>query len=179
MSQLLVVGVLPAKAKTLVQQYDIDLMLDQIEYASAQISADQRGRGKIENPAGFIIYSIENALPVPASFQTVRKLKQNQVQRSKEMEEQHREVALQTKYSEWKNELANAELNARFNERELEEKIKEIISIRRRMDPHFKRMSGDPLRNLALQFLRKDILEELCLPSYEEWRSEQVQGQLF
>jgi len=179
MSQLVVAGVLPAKAKTLVQQYDADLMLDQIEYASAQIAADQRGRGRIENPAGFIIYSIENALPVPASFQTVRKFKQDQAQRSKAMEEQHREFVLQMKYSEWKNELANAELNARFNERELEEKLKEIVSIRRRMDPHFKRMSGDPLRNLALQFLRKDILEELCLPSYEDWRSEQVQGQLF
>jgi hypothetical protein len=39
--------------------------------------------------------------------------------------------------------------------------------------------NGDGLENLAMAFLRKDIKEELMLPSFEEWRKEHKQVELF
>jgi len=69
-------GILPAKAKALALQYDPELITDQIEYAQSQMSTDSSGKQKIANPAGFIIYTIENALPVPSSFLTSRKKRQ-------------------------------------------------------------------------------------------------------
>ena len=43
---------------------------DQIEYSEYLIAQDRRGRGKISNPAGFIIWAIENNLSVPADLET-------------------------------------------------------------------------------------------------------------
>jgi len=174
-------GILPAKAKMLVQQYDPEQIVDQVEYAQTQIFSGSHGRQKIDNPAGFIIYNIENGLPVPATFLTTRKRKElDTIREQRELEMQY-EATLQIKYMQWKEGLVNAELEARYSGSQLSRVLGEIISKRMKSDPQFKRMSMNKpgLETLALSYLRKELLEELMVPSYDDWKKEQRQGELF
>jgi hypothetical protein len=171
-------GVLPAKAKALAMQYEPEVLLDQIEYAVSQIDVDARGRQKIENAAGFIIYTIENGLPVPATFQTSRRKKQLATEKEKQREKENLEFELQSQYEEWKESLVKAEINARFQGDALKDKLREIVS-QLRTDPRISRLDGPRREKVALQFLSKDIKEELMLPTFEQWREQNVQGKLF
>jgi len=63
-------GVLPAKVAKLVIMYGAEVVSETVEYLAAQVAP---GRRRIDNPAGLIIYSLENALPVPVSFMSSRK----------------------------------------------------------------------------------------------------------
>jgi hypothetical protein len=171
-------GVLSTKAKSLVLQHDPEVLLDQIEYAISQIVVDARGGQKIKNAAGFIIYSIENGLPVPASFQTSRRKRELAIEEEKQRAQQNQTFKLQTQYLEWKESLIQAEINARYEGNALKEKLREIVH-QRRTDPHFSRLVPSQKESLALQLLSKDIREELMLPSFEEWREQNLQGHLF
>ncbi|HTF70486.1 MAG TPA: hypothetical protein VK638_48215, partial [Edaphobacter sp.] len=166
-------GIVPAKAKLLAQQYDADLILDQIEYAHSQMSPN--GRQKIGNPAGFIIYTIENALPVPSTFLTSRKKRDLDIEQDREREA----LRLNKRYLEWKEGLIAAEIAARYPGDELKHKLREVITERKRTDQYFQVMTGPVLEKLALSVLKKDIENELSLPAFEEWAKEQKQGQLF
>src|SRR5579875_3177280 len=64
-------GVLSAKAEALVAQFGVENVIDTVEYLSATALAGKRK--SVENPAGLIIYSIENGLPVPATFMSSRR----------------------------------------------------------------------------------------------------------
>jgi hypothetical protein len=67
-------GVAERKARQLALDVpDQQPVLDQIEYAEHLIAQDRRGRGKITNPAGFLIWAIESNLSVPVDFQTSRR----------------------------------------------------------------------------------------------------------
>ena len=178
---LLEQGIIPAKAKALVQQYDPEQIVDQIEYAQTQIFSGPQGRQKIDNPAGFIIYNIEQGLPVPSTFLTSRKRKGlDAVREQRDLEMQH-ENSLQIRYMEWKEGLFNAELAARYNESQLPRVLNEIISKRMKTDLQFKRLAMNrmALEKTALSLLRKELLEDMMVPTYDEWKKEQRQGELF
>ena len=67
-------GVVERKARQLALDIaDDQPVSDQIEYAEHLIQQDRRGRGKIANPAGFLVWAIENNLSVPPDFETTRK----------------------------------------------------------------------------------------------------------
>ena len=166
-------GIAPPKAKLLAQQYDAELVLDQIEYAHSQMSPN--GKQKIGNPAGFIIYTIENALPVPSTFLTSRKKRHLEIEQDREREA----LRLKNRYFEWKEGLITAEINARYPGDDLKQKLRGVITERKRTDQYFQVMSGVVLEKLALSVLRKDVENELSLPAFEEWAKEQKQGQLF
>ena len=172
-------GVSAAKAKSLVCQFDPELMLEQIEYAQSQIEVDAKGRKKISNPAGFVIYCIESGLAVPGDFQTGRKRRERMILQNQQERQREEQFRMQEKYLDWKDKLVNAELDARYKGDELKRKLREIISQRQRSDDHFRRLNGLPLENLALAFLRKDVVSEMSLPTFEEWLQEQTQGHLF
>jgi len=176
---LIQTGVSTSRAKSLVCQFDPELMLEQIEYAQWQIEVDAKGRRKIENPAGFVIYYIESGLAVPGDFQTSRQKREIKILKVQHEREREEEYRMQEKYFKWKDKLIHDELDARYTADELKRKLQEIISQRQRSDGHFQRLSGVPLENLALAFLRKDVVNEMSLPAFEEWRKEQVQGNLF
>lgn len=168
-------GITPAKAKALAQQYDSQLIIDQIEYAQAQMSIGTNGKQRIANPAGFIIYSIESALPVPSTFQTSRKKRQLEAEQDREREA----LRLEHRYFEWKEGLIGAEISARYPGNELKQKLQNIITERKRTDEYFRLNQGGFAEKLALSVLKKDVESELSLPSLQEWVKEQKQGQLF
>jgi hypothetical protein len=169
-------GVAPSKAKSLVQEYDPDLVMDQIEHALSQMDESSSGsKRKINNPAGFIIYTIENSLPVPATFLTSRKKRQLEIEQDKEREA----LRAGTQYAEWKDGLINAEISARFPGDDLKHKLREIISDRKRTDEHFRVLPVNVLEKLALNILKKEMEGELSLPDFDSWIKDQKQGQLF
>jgi hypothetical protein len=82
-------------------------------------------------------------------------------------------------YQEWREQLVEAELKARYPSSALANKINEVATQRRRTDDVFARVTPDQREKLALQLLRKELREELQLPSLEEWAQSKSQIELF
>jgi hypothetical protein len=177
LSALIAHGIAPAKAMDLVSRRDPETVIDQTEYVASQTATDRRGR--IENPAGLLIYTIENNLPLPADFVTSRRKRAQQEQRLKAQKEKDRETTVWLEYQEWREQLVEAELKARYPNSALEIKINEVAAQRRRTDEVFARVAPNQRENLALQLLRKELREELQLPSLEEWIQSKSQIELF
>jgi hypothetical protein len=171
-------GISPAKAAALVRQHDPQTILHQIEYAEFLISRDRRQ--KLDNPAGFIIYTIENQVPVPTSFVTSRRLsEQEQKAREQQLAQDAGLFELQVRYEEWIEKQVEDELAARYPGPELKKKIKHVIVQRVRSDERFSKIPPVHQEALALQFLRKDTKEELATPSFDQWREQGQQQTLF
>ena len=69
--------------------------MDQIEYAEYLI---HQGRGRITNPAGFLIWVVENNLSVPPDFETSRKKELREAREAEENEERCRRYQLRDEY---------------------------------------------------------------------------------
>lgn len=170
-------GISPAKAAALASQHDPAAILDQIEYGAFLIARDKRK--KFDNPAGFIIYTVENEVPVPTSFVTSRRLKEQQEKAQSRQEKDAEAFELRIAYDEWIEGKIEGEIGNRFQGALLQKRLKNVIAQRVRNDERFGRMTGAQQEALALQFLRKDMREELVLPSFEQWCELKHQMQLF
>lgn len=170
-------GISQVKAGALTRLHDPRTIADQVEYAEFLISRDRRG--KFDNPAGFIIYTIENQVAVPASFVTTRRVREQEEIAKKQDEHNAQVLGLQVKYDEWIDDRVEEAVGARFPGPELKKKIKEVIGHRVRADERFSRMASQHQEVLALQFLRRDIREELALPAFQEWCGRKHQLDLF
>ena len=170
-------GVLAAKAQILAQTYDPETIVDQIEYADFQLRNDRRG--KIDNPAGFIIYSIENNLPIPSQFVTSRHRRDQEERSKKKREQEAQKQALEFSYKEWRDLQVQAEVEARYSKENLDGRIREIATQRSRTDSFFSKVPPQQKLILALQLLRKEVGDDLSLPTFEQWSEEQRQINLF
>lgn len=170
-------GVSPAKARSLVCQYDPEAIVDQIEYAEFLMLRDRRRT--FDNPAGFIIYTIENQVPVPTSFATSRRLREHEITAQKQLARDSHIVELQLKYEEWIESQVEEEIANRHVVPGLKKKIKEVIAKRVRTDERFSKMAQQHQESLAMQFLRKDTRDELALPSFGQWCEQKQQMKLF
>jgi hypothetical protein len=174
---LLSLGVLSSTANSLIKQYEANYILDLAEYAAHLTREDKNGR--IGNPAGLLIYWLRNEMPVPSSFETSRRRKSAETARQqRSIEEQHR-LALDIAYTDWRDQQIERELEKRFPGEELEKKTHEIIEQRRKNDQYFVRVRNEHLPILARQILRKEIREQMELPSLDEWLKTNSQGNLF
>ncbi len=170
-------GISPAKASALAKLHQPEMIVDQIEYAEFLISRDRRR--KFDNPAGFIIYAIENQVPVPTSFVTSRRLCEQEEALKTHHEREAKIVGLQVEHDEWIDKRIEEEIHTRYPGLALKTKIKEVIAQRVRTDERFRQMAAQHQEALALQFLRRDTREELVLPSFQEWRDQKPQLNLF
>ena len=94
-------GVAERKARQLALDIaDEQPVSDQIEYAESLILQDRRSRGKIANPAGFIVWAIENNLSVPAAFETSRKRSLREAQEQAANDERFQLLQLKNEYDE-------------------------------------------------------------------------------
>jgi ATP-dependent Lon protease len=176
-SALLERGVSPAKAALLVKKFNPSSILDQIEYAEFLMSKDRRR--KFENPAGFIIYTVENNVPVPTEFATTRKTRQQQQRALFDANQQIQTLELQRQYEDWVSERVDKEMKERFAATALKAKIKETIKKHSSLDERFAQMLPIHQEPIALQFLKRDISEQILLPSFEEWKKSTDQLGLF
>jgi hypothetical protein len=167
-------GVLPAKAKQLVERCGADTVADTVEYLASQISAGKRGN--VENPAGLIIYSLENGLPVPAQFVSERR---NRTLTAKKTAQGEARLDAELAYEQWVESRREEALASRYSELELEGKLKEIVKDRMRRDESFRRVPEKNRPGLARQIMIKELSEELTLPGFEQWLLEHSQTSFF
>ena len=170
-------GVAPSRCVKLVATFGEDLVCDTVEYLESQMKSGKRNA--IENPAGFIIYSLENGLPVPAGFVTSRRREQMKQNAERERLEQEAARALQLSYMRWTDARHQEVLNERYSGAALELKIAEVIRDCRKSENYFQRMPSSQHRSLALQLILKEIRETVSLPSFEEWKAVNSQIDLF
>jgi hypothetical protein len=170
-------GVSAAKAGALIQEHDPELIVDQIEYAEHLILSGKKR--KIENPAGFIIYAIENSLSVPTGFVTTRRRLEKEQRARTQMEQEARLAEQREEYESWRDAQVEQELGRRYPGAELKKKIKEIVKLRVRMDDSFRRMLPPHQEALAGQFLRQETREGLEAPTFEQWSEQRRQQNMF
>ncbi len=170
-------GISEAKAQSLVRQQEPAAVIDQIEYAEHMMARDRKG--KFENPAGFIIYMIENRVPVPANFPTSRRIREQNETNAAESEKELHRIRLEEMYKEHVRNLVDDELRRRFPGPALAKQLKTVASARAKKDPRFAQMHPEQQRPVAEQFLRRELQETMSLPSFEEWSETSAQMDLF
>ncbi len=170
-------GISEAKAQALARREDPDTILDQIEYAEHLMTRDRRG--KIENPAGFIIYSIENRVPVPSNFASSRKIRRQREIEAEQAENSLHRIRLEEKYEEFVRTRVDEELRTRFPGAELQKQIRVVIAERVRHDERFSHLASKQQVPVAEQFLRQEVRESLVLPVFEDWCETHQQLNLF
>jgi hypothetical protein len=169
-------GVLPDRARSLVQTYGPERVLDIVDYQSSQMKGKV---SRVQNPAGLIIFSLENSLPIPVSFVTSRLRKEVQDKAKAADELRQRDAELRISYVESKDQRLEEEFAKRFTPPELRAKVQEIILEHGKSDAIFKRVTSEQGQQIALQLIRKEILDETGFPSFEDWVSGQTQFSLF
>lgn len=174
-------GVTEAKAQTLLKLASPDAILEQIAYALHLMANDRRG--KFENPAGFIIYSIENNVPIPANFVAAHRKRSQQQQdgegatgRSGDAE---RRIRLEELYDEFVRTEVERELQKRFAGASLARRVDSVMRDRVRREPRFAQMSADQQREIAAQMLRREVRDSLPLPTFDQWNQSTEQMNLF
>ena len=177
-------GVVPAKALKLVAQHGVEVVSDTVEYLASQVAHSKRKT--IDNPAGLIIYSIENALPVPATFMTSRKRKaaeealtQKRLRDKRAAEVQSKAMKDEMAYSKWIDEQQDRAVREMYSEEDLTRKITQLCRELSQRDDRVRRMPETAKRDVAYRLLRKELAAEIQLPSLEEWQVTNEQTRLF
>lgn len=170
-------GISPAKAGMLVRQFSATAIQDQIEYAEHLVATDRRG--KLDNPAGFIIYAIESQLPIPAAFMTSRRLREKGVRDADDAIAVSRLMQAQSDFDDYIDREINQEIQRRYPGTELKKQLKHVVKQQIRSDVRFQKMSPDQQEACAQQLLRNELKSSLALPSFESWCESQEQPGLF
>jgi hypothetical protein len=179
--QLVLRGVSERKARQLALDISEQQAVgDQIEYAEHLIAQDRRGRGKISNPAGFIIWAIENNVSVPGDFETSRKRRLREAQIEAEAAEQLRKLNLELAYDQFCDEAVDERFAADYPSDRLESAVREELRQLKREQPDW--FSGVPdacRREVAIGHLRSKVREGLDLPTFGRWSKSDLQQRLF
>ena len=180
-------GVTEEKASSICRIHDCSQLQERIEYLDTEIAADH-GR-RIKNPAGFIISFIDGGKAVPGGFESAA-----QASARAQMREQQRvaieerasrdldNLNLRERYQSWKEAKADEVLAETFTPTELELRligVRTQISKDRRLNVLLERLSPELRRKELLKALKKEIIVELDLPSFDDWAVEHGQANLF
>jgi hypothetical protein len=174
-------GVAERKARQLALDIpDEQAVSDQIEYAEYLIQQDRRVRGKISNPAGFVIWAIENNLSVPPEFETARKRRLREARQQADGEQRARALELESQYDEFCQRQMQKEIESQYPADRLESALRDQMKAIKREQPEwFQRIPEVTRREAALARLKSTILDNLNLPSLERWTKLNLQQQLF
>ncbi len=177
MHALLKHGVIPAKARKLVERFGEETVLDTVEYLECQFQSNSRQ--SIGNPAGLIIYSIENALPLPAGFVGTRRRRMMQEMEARSRAAEEARIEAELAYGLWTEAARRTALAEQYSDVELQQKLESIVAMRMKTDEAFRRVPAKNRSSLALQILLKELESSLDLPSLEEWTLEHKQMPMF
>ncbi len=170
-------GVLPSKAESLVAQFGVESVLDTVDYLSATAFGGKRK--SVENPAGLIIYSLENRLPVPAIFMSSRKQQAVNGVKQHEASEASRREAEFFLYKEWLEAEQDRIIRSQFSQTELDLRLANTVRKLAESDERFRNMTSKGKTEFARRTLRKELGAEVILPCFEEWRTSYPQAGLF
>jgi len=171
-------GISQSKALSLAEFATPEAIMEQIDYATHLMARDRRG--KFENPAGFIIYSIENSIPIPKDFKASRKaLARQQAEAAASPEADAHRIRLEEEYEEFIHTQVEDEVQKRFGGNAFAKRVESVKRDRVRKEPRFAQMSSQQQREIAEQMLRREITDSLPLPTFEEWNQAAEQMNLF
>lgn len=170
-------GISPAKAEELLRYEDSETILEQIEFGEYLMSRHKRS--KFDNPAGFLIYLIENRIPVAPSFESSRRRRRREELSAAESEQKVHRIRLEESYEVFVRQEVEDELARRFPDRELEKQIDKIVVGKVRSDERFSHMHSVFQRQIAAQLLRQELRETMTLPTLSEWCESMPQEKLF
>jgi hypothetical protein len=133
----------------------------------------------VENPAGLIIYSLENEFPVPVGFISSRRRAAMRETAERLQAKEAENNRLHEVYERWVESERDKAFATRYPDAELEARLGEVIAAQRKSNPLFKRVSVDQHRPMALQIIRKEVNVSFTVPSFEDWVSGTRQIDLF
>lgn len=173
-------GVAERKARQLALDVaDHQPVADQIEYAEHLIKQDRRGRAKISNPAGFIIWAIEQNLVVPADFETTTRRRHRDEADRRESEMQVHRLRLEDEYQDYCRDEVQRVIEGYSPER-LELALREQYKAIKREQPEwFGRIPEVTKREVAMSRLQTSVASEADLLSFDIWRKRAPQRSLF
>lgn len=179
--ELIARGVAERKARQLALDVsDEQPVFDQIEYAEHLIQQDRRGRGRIANPAGFLVWAIENNLSVPPEFETARRRSLLQAAEEAANDQRSRMLQLQSEYDAYTEQQISRHLDTNYSAEHLEAVLRDQMKIIRREQPDwFARVPDSTRREVAMARLRAGVRESLNLPAFERWAAQHPQQKLF
>ncbi len=169
-------GIAPAKAKSLFDRFGSDVVTDTVEYLESQMNSSRRS--DIENPAGLIIYSLENCLPVPAGFVSSRRRAALQEAAERRRVKEAEKYKLEMAYGRWLEIQREEALARQYPGAQLDAKLEEVVRANNN-DTMFRRVGPKQRYDMALQLVRKEIRDSLVMPSFEAWLSQSSQIGLF
>jgi hypothetical protein len=174
-------GVAERKARQLALDVaDDQPVLDQIEYVDYLIQQDRRGRGTIANPAGFLVWAIENNLSVPPEFETSRKARLRQALEQASQNQRFAALSLENEYEQFCQEQVQKQFVVAYPAERLETALREQMKAIRREQPEwFARVPDTTRREVAMGRLKSGIRETLDLPSREAWSKLNLQQRLY
>lgn len=165
--RLLAHSVAEDKARRLLTTYGAERVRDCVAYVENMLS--QRQRHRIENPAGMIIYALQNDMPLPAEF----------MKRVSETKSTAKEAELQEEYKKWVDRMIDAEVGAHYPGERLKVKIQEIVADRVAADELYARFSPAQRNGFAQLLLRKEIQDSTPLSTFDEWLAGRKQLEFF
>jgi hypothetical protein len=155
-------------------------VLDQIDYVEYLIQQDRRGRGSISNPAGFLIWAVENNLSVPSEFETSRKKRLREAHEQANGNQRSAALHLENDYEQFCQQQIQKRLETDYPAERLETSLREQMKLIRREQPEwFSRVPDSTRREVALGRLKSVIRETLDLPTREGWSKQNLQQRLY
>lgn len=180
-------GVSAAKAAELACKLEPDAILDRVDYVVSQIAQDHKR--SIRNPTGYLITFLEGEQKIPPSFKTKRQKQAEEREQLAKEAEQDAEgnrlvlmMRLEDEYNRWAFAEADRVIAREYAGDRLKEQLKRISNQLREdrdVGTSLARMSIDARREQLMRTLRKEVVKELQLPSLDEWRRLNLQGDLF
>ena len=174
-------GVAERKARQLALDIaDEQPVSDQIEYAEHLIQQDRRGRGKIANPAGFLVWAVENNLSVPPDFETTRKRRLREAHEEAANDQRFRILQLKNEYDAYADQQISQYLDRNYPTERLDAALRDHLKTIRREQPEWFGRAPEAARlELAKSRLRAAIRDLLNLPAFERWMAQNTQERLF
>lgn len=170
-------GVLAAKAEQLLQHCGAEMIIDTVDYLAAQFASGKRKT--VDNPAGLIIHSLENALPIPRGFVNRRKRQEAEEASRQSEEKAAQRMRNENAYSVWLEEQKEKMVHDQFSPEQLEARLKEEVIRLSKTNELFRKVPVSARRDLAYSLLRREIQSHVALPSLDEWLSAHAQTKLF
>jgi hypothetical protein len=178
---LLAYGVAPRKAEQLARNVDAADIIDHIEYVD--FIAASPGPRKVRTRTGLLISLLDENTPVPSDFMTSRKRKAAEAAAGA-AKQIATEVAVavdtgRAEYEAWVATQVDAALQRRFPGELLSVRLRDEAAIQSKANIRFAQIPPKFKEQVALQIIRKEIREDLALPTCEDWCRTHAQYDLF
>jgi len=165
-------GISESRAEELVRAEEPEIIQQQIQYTRHLLAHSRRGR--IENPAGFLIYSIEARVPVPVTFLTPTPPVGG------EPAAEQRQTRWEESYGDYVRRQVDEEVQRRYPGAAWEQQVSKTIQVRVRADATFARLDRTAQQAFAEDLIRREVESEPgLLPTFEDWCETMEQMDLF